>query len=1069
MITFGGIPLLFPDTTDQGEGTPAHSQLCDWQDQFQLLVDSGVFNELKVVAPDSQRNRTRYDHPDGCGLPIPNWPSGPAPRLNQLWWPTGASRWARGYFLVAGSDISSSNQLSRPQALVMGDETTGRLLEAQMFALPLRPLSGVPGELYVLPLVDARYWWQTMNWGAYQTIAPRDDTPLAWSELFDTLGGIVGTIEHDEIPSSYQYPDWVEFQRWQGNVAVLIDALCASVGQRFTRGLDGTNFSDTADTAESDYNDNRSGTWDLICGDDFQPTATPANCRVSFTKYREHRPYTIGEVQSYSNSNPDQDVVGGTEKHIHSAAYADFGTGGGSPDNNSILNSLASRISQDYFAWLRRGYDITFAGMMDWIPTGYDDGTEYLWGTLGPNNEQLAQTRVQTLPIDFGVDTQLSQDPALEVYPRFLIGKMDADTSAGASGVVSIWNTAPGSETDSGNNLTKVYNWTSDNLVKNTLVWCFWHEWENVWYCFKASSSAALDIVRFRLTSSLSLGTSFPTTGSASAVIMTWDTGSSTYVDGTAITVIDWFNVLGGPGEWQGQGDPDVAGQVGLYGYALRLTDKSEYQILYMQHQAGFAEFTTTAPMAGGGATGTFTNFWDGRTVAGSFTIYDTLNYYNAAPAMTRFIVKWDNKRGKYVIVYGPPGPGPLQEALVYISNDFASGGSDPGAIIQTWGGAAWGPSGMPPIAIFDSANFGPGHQGSYAIVQFSTLSGRWEIVGLKGGGGTDVVRFQLTAPLNLGDGTCTAITMNWDTNTNQYVDGDPIIVHDSTITATYDGTWQGVAGMRGFAIPLFGLVYDIVWMEEQGLFVEFTLDEDMTDGQASATFENPWHGFGDGGVELVSDPSGMFPNAKQYAKGIAIWDAHRGIYVAVHIKIDQEGTTKLFKLQNDIFPQDFGGLATATVLVYNADEEAYDETDETIQVHDPSHMLCAQEPMQGIATLVNGRYEIQECGHVANRMEFTANIDMKQDDDFCENVTGYGFSDGQWSEHGTLIDNLIGLAQDMKVANTRHMYTLKKDSQGSAVLKFGIAPWADRVGFYYEIVEAECHPQKPADQTGAN
>src|SRR5262249_15813368 len=83
-------------------------------------------------------------------------------------------------------------------------------------------------------------------------------------------------------------------------------------------------------------------------------------------------------------------------------------------------------------------------------------------------------------------------------------------------------------------------------------------------------------IVRFKLTATVELG------GAATAVIRKWDptagSGSGGYVNGDAISVKDWFGAIGNPGEWQAPS--------GYYGYAVKLSDKDEYQILYMEHQA---------------------------------------------------------------------------------------------------------------------------------------------------------------------------------------------------------------------------------------------------------------------------------------------------------------------------------------------------------------------------------------------------------------------------------------------------------------------------------------------------
>lgn len=93
---------------------------------------------------------------------------------NSLYWPSGASRFAVGYFFVAKSDLATLRQQARSgptsydlQALPFQmDDGTGVPLKCDLFMLPARPLADIQqwgGDkedgLYLLTLVDERYFW----------------------------------------------------------------------------------------------------------------------------------------------------------------------------------------------------------------------------------------------------------------------------------------------------------------------------------------------------------------------------------------------------------------------------------------------------------------------------------------------------------------------------------------------------------------------------------------------------------------------------------------------------------------------------------------------------------------------------------------------------------------------------------------------------------------------------------------------------------------------------------------------------------------------------------------------
>ncbi len=76
----------------------AGHELADWFDRYFALDDTRLYSQHLGLSDG--RDRPRSSAKSRVGLGTPNWPAPPRPKLNTLYWPTGASRWAVGWFLV---------------------------------------------------------------------------------------------------------------------------------------------------------------------------------------------------------------------------------------------------------------------------------------------------------------------------------------------------------------------------------------------------------------------------------------------------------------------------------------------------------------------------------------------------------------------------------------------------------------------------------------------------------------------------------------------------------------------------------------------------------------------------------------------------------------------------------------------------------------------------------------------------------------------------------------------------------------------------------------------------------
>ncbi len=477
MITFGGEPLLVPD---------ADGELAGWLDAYQDIRDSRIFVETPPGVRSSRHVlRQRFEQTKGIGLPVLNYPPPPLPRLNSLWMPTGATRWARGYFLatkevkdrIVGQAHSGSANVAMD--LKWGDDSPGApaTLETSLYLLPPFPVSGIDTSkfsgqdtLWILPLVDVRYWWQ---------FASVDDlevtTATTWTDLFDDLGTALG-VDIDvgsAVASAYGSPDPNDFTRRYDNAAMLLDAAAWSVGKRLALVSDGTAYLDSPADAEEMLASNLAENWQIVAGGDRSDEQgdLPAKVLVAYRKIRQYLLRNNGQVYTVEKDAPSGTLATAEGKRlvIHSAAYADYNTSD-VLQNSAFLDALAVKIRDDYFAWMAKRYDRTFIGAQFWELCGFDDAVTWDFGRpVDYDGQRLAQTRVVSLPANFVAETHLASDPTKEIVEPHQVGKATEEIAAGDTGECEIYDGDAGSESATGQ-LIQAFNRTDQITAEDTWV-----------------------------------------------------------------------------------------------------------------------------------------------------------------------------------------------------------------------------------------------------------------------------------------------------------------------------------------------------------------------------------------------------------------------------------------------------------------------------------------------------------------------------------------------------------------------------------------------------------------------
>ena len=485
-LTYGGFPLA----------TDVDQVVADFVDRHLSL------NDLRDVVPSIARIGSRAD-----GLAWPNYPATPRIRPNQLYWPTGAARWAIGYFFA--DDVSKKKIVAEAHP----DSSTNTALElrvvqnqtftANLFLLTPRKVSCVEGGniVWLLPLVDERYFWQFQDIGDFGVT-----TASTWANMFSQLSSQLGvSISSDTAASNYLIPDPEELTRRFDNAGTLLDAVAHSIGQRIVRWPDGTIKSMNWSTSAAQLVDNvESKTpWQQIAGGELDFGPVPASVNVVCRRFVDHvaiprKVNTFTEAASAHLTSPA--TTSGTVKTIHTTAYADFTVAGsGTPDNNTALDNLAEEIASDFYDSTLSAYDRTFVGIKLWDTSGYDDHVLYQFGGEYPKPnaageyDKWTHTRVQSSPVNFGVEHQLSQDPRTGTLATVLkpnqFGKLAEQLTQSGTATFDIWeNSTPETRSGTSHIVTSplvtvtAYNFPGTAVNSGTSTWIYFDFESERWY-----------------------------------------------------------------------------------------------------------------------------------------------------------------------------------------------------------------------------------------------------------------------------------------------------------------------------------------------------------------------------------------------------------------------------------------------------------------------------------------------------------------------------------------------------------------------------------------------------------
>lgn len=348
-------------------------------------------------------------------------------KLGRLYWPRNASQYAIGRFLATEPELDLIRRKAYqpdsrgvvPLDLVIDDGTNS--ITTELYMLPPRPIFQWDGDpatrsgevdtstnLYLLTLVDERYWWWRKS--AAITVS----SGQSWETLYTAIGAALGiTITVDTIPEAYMSPSQDLTSKYDF-LPTLLDAVAYSVGQRICRTLDGDVLAQNAEdgrlAAQSLWETLAS---DTMAGGDFRfdrvsphqdlPALVPDRVRVTFPKHEttdEVGPcaadrcateaYAVDQTLAGLNSTQwpwyNGVMVKSGTKTFHSTAVAWYS--GSTLQNSAELSALTVQLATDWYGWQKFGDQArVIAGIVEWTGEATNDYVE--WETF-----PLMRTRV---------------------------------------------------------------------------------------------------------------------------------------------------------------------------------------------------------------------------------------------------------------------------------------------------------------------------------------------------------------------------------------------------------------------------------------------------------------------------------------------------------------------------------------------------------------------------------------------------------------------------------------------------------------------------------------------------
>lgn len=419
-ITFAGIPLLLEDP--EGRAGKFVERYMEWP-------RSTVNAPARVIDPKSRVQR-------------PRWPLMPNLRPNQLYIPTGATRWGQFIGLTdkATKDAilaslvrgNGALRMSLDDGVTVPVSPTGNTIDGarfdlqnridtEMLLLPPVPVNDQSDGLWILPMVDARYQWQTRSFIS---------TATTWAGLLGEIStslGLTTTFKRDDsadVNAEYGIPDACIFRNGLINTAAALDLYCWATNQRlcpvnrqwnpgtayvvndvvvngglfYTCTVAGNSAATGPGPVGLSPGADGTVTWvGSICASPTYVLRSNTTSSDLYTKQvaAQNSTYNSGQFSAGSpfDKSKSKDVPaaikfhftndGATDRYAFSAtSYPSWATGSTldvmcpatfTGSNSTALLTVADRWANYFWQWTEHRFNWSFNRMLAWSLTGYED------------------------------------------------------------------------------------------------------------------------------------------------------------------------------------------------------------------------------------------------------------------------------------------------------------------------------------------------------------------------------------------------------------------------------------------------------------------------------------------------------------------------------------------------------------------------------------------------------------------------------------------------------------------------------------------------------------------------
>jgi len=314
-------------------------------------------------------------------LPTPTLPVIPDLDPGVLYWPTGATRPAWFTAVVNQTQADAIRDAvtcqTDPYPLVLQDGRTDKIITAQMYLLPFRPINQLGDDVtdgWLLTLTDQRFYW-------YWKTGSIGTKPSSWTGLYSTIADLLGiAITPDTVDSGYSVPSkkWVGYLR---PLATVLDSVAAQIGQRVVVGLDGTVSTVNWTTAQTNFNAQADAV-KLVAGGLIETEDiaryVPRAMSVAFADWSSGKladpPFlktlllTDLDIPDYANLCSGVNATG--------TIYADYAYDGTNATGGCATWANVSAAS--WYGWRLPSPDLSIPGIEPWEPTGWEDSIEWI-------------------------------------------------------------------------------------------------------------------------------------------------------------------------------------------------------------------------------------------------------------------------------------------------------------------------------------------------------------------------------------------------------------------------------------------------------------------------------------------------------------------------------------------------------------------------------------------------------------------------------------------------------------------------------------------------------------------